>query len=226
MALDQNKVFEFEQAEQSFIQRVYQWMAAGLALTGLVALWVANNPALLQALAGGLFFLVMIAEIGIVIWLSSQVLSLSAQAATAGFLIYSALNGLTLSFIFIAYTASSISTVFFMTAGTFAAVSVYGWTTKSDLTSMGGILAMGLIGIIIASLVNLFMHSTFLYWLISYVGIAVFVGLTAYDTQRLKEIHRMGRGATEQMAILGALRLYLDFINIFLMLLRLFGRRR
>lgn len=225
MAFDQNQAYAFEKTEQGFIQRVYQWMAAGLAITGAVSMMVAGNPGLLRAMSGGLFFLVMIAELGIVIWLSSQIMKISASAAITGFVVYSILNGLTLSFIFLVYTAASVSSVFFITAGTFAAVSLFGWTTKSDLTSARGFLVMGLIGVLIASLVNLFLNSPVLYWIISYVGIAVFIGLTAYDTQKLKEMHRAG-AASDQLAIMGALQLYLDFVNLFLMLLRLFGRRR
>lgn len=226
MNSNQDQAFEFERAERTFIQRVYQWMAIGLMVTGFVAMSVAGNPALLKALSGGLFFILVIIELGLVFWLSSQIMKLSPGAAIGGFLIYSALNGLTLSFIFLAYTAASITQVFFITAGTFAAVSVYGWTTKSNLTSMGSLLFMGLIGIIIASIVNLFLRSTMFDLIISYIGVAIFVGLTAYDTQRLKRIHQSGVGATEQIAILGALALYLDFINLFIMLLRIFGRRR
>ncbi|MDD5217442.1 MAG: Bax inhibitor-1/YccA family protein [Candidatus Omnitrophica bacterium] len=226
MAHDQEKAYEFERAEQTFIQRVYQWMAIGLSVTGAVALWIAGSPALLRALTGGVFLVLMLIEIGIVFWLSSQVMKISSQAAITGFLVYSGLNGVILSTIFIVYTQTSIASVFFMTAGTFAAVSIYGWTTKQDLTSMGSFLFMGLIGIIIASLVNFFLRSPVIYWLISYAGLAVFIGLTAYDTQKLKRIQQSGIGASEQVAILGALQLYLDFINMFLMLLRIFGRRR
>ena len=169
----------------------------------------------------------MLVELGLVIWLSSQILKISAATAITGFLVYSGLNGLTLSFIFIVYTQASIATTFFVTAGTFAAVSTYGWVTKSDLTSVGSFLFMGLIGVIIGSLVNLFFQSPVLYWLVTYAGLAVFIGLTAYDTQRLKLMHQEGgASATEQLAVLGALRLYLDFINMFLFLLRIFGRRR
>lgn len=226
MNLNQERAFDFEKAEQTFIQRVYQWMAAGLALTGFVAIWVSGNPAMLRALSGGLFFLVFLAELGLVFWLSSQVLKISPTAAITGFLVYSGLNGLTLSYLFLVYTQTSIATVFFMTAGTFAVVSVFGWTTKQDLSSVGGFLFMGLVGVIIASLVNLILHSPALYWIISYAGLAIFIALTAYDTQRLKEIHRSGLGSTDQMAILGALKLYLDFINMFISLLRIFGQRR
>lgn len=222
---NQDNVFSFEKSQQGFIQRVYQWMAIGLALTGLIAIFVASNPPLLQALSGGIFFLLVIVELGLVFWLSSQIMKISAQTAIIGFLAYSALNGLTLSFIFLVYTQASIASVFFITAGTFSAVSIYGWTTKQDLTSMRSFLFMGLIGIIIASVVNIFLRSPILYWVISYVGVAVFIGLTAYDTQKLKQIHERG-GASEQLAIMGALALYLDFINLFIMLLRIFGRRR
>ncbi len=224
--MDRNDAFAYEKSEQTFIQRVYQWMAVGLALTGAIALWASQNLSIVRALAGGGFLIIMLVEIGLVFWLSSQVLRLSTSTAIVGFLIYAALNGLTLSFIFLAYTGASIASTFFMTAGTFAAVSVFGWVTKSDLSSMGGFLFMSLIGVLIASLVNFFLKSPALYWFISYAGLAVFVGLTAYDTQRLKMIHQNGGGYIEQLAILGALQLYLDFINMFLMLLRIFGRRR
>ena len=211
---------------QSFMQRVYQWMAAGLALTGFIAFWASGNAGMMRALQGGLFFVLVIAELGLVLWLSTQVMKISATAATIGFLVYSALNGLTLSFIFLMYTQASIASTFFVTAGTFAGVSLYGWTTKKDLTSMGSFLFMGLIGIIIASVVNFFLNSPALYWIITYAGVAIFVGLTAYDTQRLKEVHRRNPEAPDQLAILGALRLYLDFINLFIMLLRVMGNRR
>lgn len=211
---------------QSFIQRVYQWMAAGLALTGFIAFWAAGNTGLMRSLSGGLFIVLMIVEIGLVIWLSSQALKLSPMAATVGFLVYSALNGLTLSFIFLVYTQASIASTFFITAATFAAVSLYGWSTKKDLTSAGGILTMALIGLIIASLVNMFLQSPALYWVISYIGVGIFIGLTAYDTQQLKAMQMRNPNAPDQLAILGALKLYLDFINMFIMLLRIFGNRR
>jgi len=211
---------------QSFIQRVYQWMAAGLALTGFIAYWAAGNTGLMKGLAGGSFFILFLVELGLVIWLSSQALKISPVAATIGFLVYAGINGLTMSFIFLVYTSSSIASTFFITAGTFAGASLYGWATKKDLTSMGGLLMMALIGLIIASVVNIFMHSTALYWIISYAGVLIFVGLTAYDTQQLKALNASQPGAPDQLAILGALKLYLDFINMFLMLLRIFGNRR
>ena len=210
---------------QTFIQRVYQWMAIGLVLTGFTAYGAASNMGLMRALAGGGFLLLMIAEIGLVIWLSASILKISVQAATIGFLVYSFLNGLTLSFIFLAYTGASIANTFFITAASFAGVSLFGWATKTDLSSLRGYLVMGLIGVIAASFVNLFFHNPVFEWILSYVGLAVFIGLTAADTQRLKALHQSG-GALEQIAILGALQLYLDFVNMFLLLLRLFGRRR
>ncbi|MDP3919635.1 MAG: Bax inhibitor-1/YccA family protein [Candidatus Omnitrophota bacterium] len=229
--MDQNRDKSFSGASsealtQTFMQRVYQWMSAGLALTGFIAYWASGNVSLMRSLHGGAFIVLVLVELGIVFWLSSQAMRISATAATAGFLIYSALNGLTLSYIFIIYTSASIASTFFITAGTFAAVSLYGWTTKQDLTSLGGFFIMGLIGIIIASVVNMFMRSPLLYWAISYIGVGLFIGLTAYDTQKLKNIHQSNPGAPDQLAILGALSLYLDFINMFIFLLRIFGRRR
>lgn len=223
--------FSFERIqslERQFMQRVYQWMAVGLALTGFVAYTVAANHTLLKAMAGGWFFAVAIAEFALVWWLSSAITQnkVSTQTAVAGFLVYSVLNGLTLCFIFAVYTGASIATTFFITAGSFAGISLFGWLTKSDLTSISSYLFMGLIGILIGSLVNFFLQSPIFYWILTYAGLAVFIGLTAYDTQKLKQIHQSGMGATEQMAVLGALMLYLDFINLFILLLRLFGRRR
>lgn len=222
----QNGYSPYALAQQGFIQRVYQWMAAGLAFTGFVALWASGNMEVMRALQGGLFFVLMLVELGVVVWLSSQVLKLSPTAATVGFLVYSGLNGLTLSYIFLVYTQASIASTFFITAGSFAAVSLFGWTTKSDLSSMRGFLMMGLIGFLIATVVNIFFQSSAFYWILTYIGLVLFIGLTAYDTQMLKQIHQRAEGAPDQLAILGALKLYLDFINLFLLLLRLFGRRR
>lgn len=211
---------------QTFMQRVYQWMAVGLTVTGLIALWTSTQMGIMRALAGGGFLALMFAELGLVFWLSSQITKISAKAAITGFLVYSALNGITISFIFLAYTGASIATTFFIAAATFAGVSLFAWTTKSDLSSFRGILMMSLIGVIVASVVNIFLQSPVLYWIISYAGVAVFIGMTAYDTQALKQMHQSGVVASEQMAIVGALKLYLDFINLFLFLLRIFGRRR
>lgn len=212
--------------QQTFIQQVYQWMAAGLAITGVMSFWAAGNESVLRFMVGGGFWIVMLAEFALVIGLSAFILKLSTQTATLLFLAYSALNGLTLCFIFAVYTGSSIAATFFITAGTFAGVSIFGWVTKSDLTSLRGFLFMGLLGVVIASVVNIFLKSTALEWILTYAGLAVFIGLTAYDTQKLKAIHQNGTNAPGQLAVLGALQLYLDFINMFLLLLRIFGRRR
>jgi hypothetical protein len=215
-----------------FIRSVYNWMAIGLALTGCVALFVASNPTLLNLIFRNqiLFFGLIIGELALVFWISARIQRMQASTATALFVLYSALNGVTLSFIFIIYTRASIASTFFVCAATFVACSIYGWTTKRDLTSLGGFLMMGLIGIIIASLVNIFIRSSAMHMIISYIGVLVFVGLTAYDTQNLKAMAvsqpaDVGAGVIRKGAILGALKLYLDFINLFLMLLRILGNR-
>jgi FtsH-binding integral membrane protein len=216
----------------SFIRSVYNWMAIGLGITGFVAYYVANTESLRQLIFGNqiLFFGLIIAEFGLVIAISARIQKMQASTATALFVLYSALNGATLSLIFLIYTASSITSTFFICAGTFVACSIYGWTTKRDLTSVGGFMTMGLIGIIIASVVNIFLRSSAMYMIISYIGVIVFVGLTAYDTQHLKNMAMtqpdgLEAGVVRKGAILGALKLYLDFINLFLMLLRIFGNR-
>jgi len=216
-----------------FVRSVYNWMGVGLCLTGVVAFYVSSSEALLRLIFGNplIFFVLIIAELGMVFALAGAVNRMSAGTATSLFVVYSALNGVTLSFIFLAYTRTSIVSTFFICAGTFVACSVYGWTTKKDLTSWSGFLTMGLIGIIIASLVNLFIKSSAMSMIISYIGVIVFVGLTAYDTQKLKNMALTQpadaeAGVVRKGAILGALSLYLDFINLFLMLLRIFGTSR
>ena len=216
--------------QQAFITKVYSWMALALGITGLVATATASNPQFMTALINGPTLLILVlAQLGVVIALSFLVNRVSAGVATGLFIGYSALTGLTLSTLFLRYTTESIGIVFFITAGTFALVSVYGYVTKTDLTKVGNLAFMGLIGIIIASLVNMFLQSSALYWIVTYVGVIVFVGLIAYDTQRLKMMAG-GMSADGEMqskaSIIGALRLYLDFINLFLSLLRIFGNRR
>jgi FtsH-binding integral membrane protein len=215
-----------------FVRSVYNWMAIGLALTGFVAYYVANNPSLRNIIYGNqlLFFGLIIAELVLVFTLSARIQKMQASTGTALFLIYSALNGATLSFVFLVYTSSSITSTFFVCAATFVACSIYGWTTKRDLTSLGGFLMMGLIGIIIASVVNIFFRSPGMSMIISYIGVLVFIGLTAYDTQYLKNMALsqpagLEAGVIRKGAILGALKLYLDFVNLFLMLLRILGNR-
>ena len=217
----------------AFIRSVYNWMAIGLALTGFTAFYVASSPTLLQIIFGNqiILFGMIIGELAMVFYLSARIQKMNASTATALFVFYSILNGATLASIFIIYTASSIATTFLTCALTFAACSVYGMVTKRDLTSMGGFLMMGLIGIIIASLINMFFRSPGLSMIISYVGVFVFVGLTAYDTQKLKQMALTqpmdASGAmVRKGAIMGALALYLDFINLFIMLLHIFGVSR
>ncbi len=217
--------------QQRFMVRVYNWMTTGLGITGLVAYSVADTPALTDAIFGNpiIPIVLIIAQIGLVFWLASRVMQMSAQQATGIFVLYAALTGVTFSVIFLTYTASSITSTFLVTAGTFGAMSFYGYTTKKDLTSWGSFLFMGLVGIIIASVVNIFLQSSAMYWVITYAGVLIFVGLTAYDTQKIKEMNILGNEGTEEdtkEAIRGALTLYLDFINLFLMLLRIMGDRR
>lgn len=219
-------------AEQSrFLIRVYNWMGAGLAVTAIVAWYVANTPSILNVILGNqiLFFGLIIGELGLVFYLASRVMQMSAQRAMNVFIGYAALNGVTFSVLFVAYTQSSIATAFVVTAGMFAAMSLYGATTKKDLTSWGSFLFMGLIGIIIASVVNIFLQSSAMYWIITYAGVLIFTGLIAYDTQSILRMNIIGNEGTQEdtkEAISGALRLYLDFINLFIMMLRLLGDRR
>lgn len=216
-----------------FVRSVYNWMCIGLALTGFVAFYVSSNETISRLVFGNqiLFFGIIIAELALVFSIAGMINKMSAGTATGLFVLYSVLNGVTLSFIFLAYTRSSIYSTFFICAATFLACSIYGWTTKRDLTSLGGFLFMGLIGIIIATLVNMFVRSSAVSMVVSYIGVFVFIGLTAYDTQKLKNMALtqpagLDGGVVRKGAILGALSLYLDFINLFLMLLRIFGQGR
>ena len=217
--------------QQRFMVRVYNWMTAGLAITGFMAFYVSNNETIMNIIFGNpiMPIVLMIAQIGLVFWLASRVMQMSVSQATGVFMLYAGLTGGTFSFIFVVYTSASITSTFLVTAGTFGAMSLYGYTTKKDLTSWGSFLFMGLIGIIIASVVNMFMQSNMMHMIITYAGVLIFVGLTAYDTQKIKEMNILGNEGTDEdtkEAIRGALTLYLDFINLFLMLLRLMGDRR
>ena len=216
-----------------YVRSVYNWMCIGLALTGFISYYVSNSPAILNLVFGNtlVFFGLIIAELALVFSISGMVNRMSAATATGLFVLYAGLNGVTISFIFLAYAKASIVSTFFICSGTFLACSVYGWTTKRDLTSWGGFLMMGLIGIIIASLVNMFIQSSAVSMVVSYIGVLVFVGLTAYDTQKIKNMALTQpadaeAGVIRKGAILGALALYLDFINLFLMLLHIFGGSR
>lgn len=217
----------------SFIRSVYNWMATGLAITGFVAFYVVNNETLLQLIFGNqlIFFGLIIGELALVFTISARVNKMQASTATSLFILYAALNGATLSAVLMMYTMTSIASTFFICAGTFAVCSVYGMVTKRDLTGVGGFMFMGLIGIIIASIVNIFMQSSLLSMMISYIGVIIFVGLTAYDTQKLKNMALsqpagLDAGTIRKGAIMGALTLYLDFINMFLFLLHILGVSR
>jgi hypothetical protein len=215
---------------QSVFNQVYAWMTAGLLTTGAIAMFIANSPALVIAIVGSrlVFFGLIIAQFALVWILSANVMRLAPAVATAMFLGYAALNGLTFSIIFLVYTQASIAGTFFVTASTFAAMSAIGYFTKRDLSGMGGFLFMAVIGLIIASIVNIFLANSMLYWIITYAGVLLFVALTAYDTQKIKRMIEQVRDETSErrVAIYGALTLYLDFINLFLYLLRILGNRR
>lgn len=222
---------EMSNAFPVLMRKVYLWMAMALVITGFTAYYVASSETLLTAIITNqaLFWGLVIGELALVFVLSAAINKLSLTTATLMFVLYSVINGVTLSFIFLVYTASSITNVFFITAGTFAAMAAFGYFTKTDLSSMGKILMMALIGIIIASIVNFFTKSQGLAVILNYIGVLVFVGLTAYDSQKIKEMMLTAPDTSEssqKLALLGALSLYLDFINLFLYLLRIFGDRR
>jgi FtsH-binding integral membrane protein len=213
---------------RAYMQRVYSYMAGGLALTGIVA-YAAAASGFYQSIAGTpLIWIVMLAPLGFVLALSFGIQRMSPGTAMLLFWLYAAVMGLSLGGIFLVYTGTSIARVFFITAATYGAMSLYGYTTKTDLSGFGSFLLMGLIGIVIASLVNLFIGSNTLQFVISIIGVIVFVGLTAYDTQRIKQMYLESDTpeVADKKAVLGALALYLDFINLFMMLLQLFGQRR
>jgi len=227
---------------RSYMLKVYNYMSSGVLLTGIISLLlfklsvVTNSEGAIISLTNigntlynsALMWVVMLAPLGVVIYMSFGIAKMSSSKAQTTFWVFAALMGASLSSIFLVYTGASITRVFFITAGTFAAMSIYGYTTKKDLTRLGSFLMMGLIGIIIASVVNIFMKSTMMYFVISIIGVLVFVGLTAYDTQKIKNMYLVSDSGEVigKKAVMGALTLYLDFINLFIMLLRLFGQRR
>lgn len=216
--------------QNSFVAKVYGWMTIALAITGFTSLFIASSPGILNAVYGNqfLFWGLLIGELVLVFVISGAIQKMSSSTATLLYLLYSVLNGVTMAFIFIVYTKTSIASTFFITAGTFGIMSIYGFVTKSDLTKLGNLLLMVLIGVIIAAVVNIFLKSTTLGWIITIAGIIVFVGLIAYDTQKIKQIGNasLDDETRKKMSIIGALALYLDFINLFLLLLQLFGARR
>ncbi len=216
--------------QSTFITKVYAWMSIALILTGLVAYWASTTPSVIEAIFSNtlVFYGMLIGELLLVGYLVTVINKISYQTAQLVFLIYSILNGLTLSMVFLVYTSETIYSTFFVTAGTFGVMSLYGYYTKKDLTRIGNLAFMALIGIIIASIVNIFLQSPMLYWITTYVGVLIFVGLIAYDTQKLKNLSLsvdIDSEAGQKGALMGALTLYLDFINLFLLLLRVLGRR-
>ncbi|QJX47703.1 Bax inhibitor-1/YccA family protein [Hymenobacter taeanensis] len=222
---------EAAQVQASFMRQVYGWMAGALALTGGVAMLVGSSPEIIELVAGNrlAFWALLLLEMFVVGYISARAFDMSVSAVTGAFFAYSALNGITLGIIFLVFTADSIASTFFVTGGTFAVMSLYGYFTRTDLSRWGNILFMGLVGLIIASVVNLFWLNSLLYTITSFIGVIMFVALTAYDTQKLKALAFVGLGDEEtdrKAAVLGALTLYLDFINLFLFLLRIFGRRK
>ncbi|WP_337951484.1 Bax inhibitor-1/YccA family protein [Prevotella sp.] len=226
-----NKDFAMSTAFPALMRKVFVWMTLALAITGLTAYGVATSPTILSLIFSSkvTFFGLIIAEFALVFAISGAINRLSLSTATMLFILYSVINGATLSSIFFAFSVATISKVFFITAGTFGAMALVGYTTKTDLTSMGKLLFMALLGIIIASVVNMFVASSGLDLILSYVGVLVFVGLTAYDTQKIKQMCQTAPDAGEsaqKLALIGALSLYLDFINLFLYLLRIFGNNR
>ena len=229
----ENNFVEKLEAKQSLtgmlFRKTYLWMTFALVITALSAMVVAKSPALIQMIYGSSFgiWAIVIAELALVWFLSARIMKMSLASAGLMFIVYSVLNGAMLSAILFAYSPACIYKTFFITAGTFASVSLFGYLTKKDLSRMGSIMFMALIGLIIATVVNIFVHSSMLDIIISYVGVIVFVGLTAWDTQKLKSLYEEAEEVNDsvlKMALLGALSLYLDFINLFLYLLRIFGR--
>lgn len=214
-------------AAAAFLWGVYRWMSVGLAVTGMVAYGVASSPAAQAAIFGNplVFWGLLIAQLGLVFAFTPVAIRVPASTAAAMFIGYAALTGATLSAIFLRYSQASIAQAFFVTAGAFAGLSFYGATTKRDLSPIGRFLFMGLLGLILASVVNLFLRNEAVYWVSTYAGVLIFAGLTAYQTQRLRDLY-LTEGGAGNLALRGALLLYLDFINLFLMLLRLFGGRR
>ena len=226
------RTYASKTVQATLMRNVYTWMTLALVITGFVALYVAKSYTLLSMIIENrmLFWGLLIAEVGLVIYLSARIHRIAFSTATLLFIAYSILNGVTLSFIFMVYTMSSIATTFFVTAGTFGTMALYGYVTKKDLSRLGNICIMALIGLIIASLVNLFLHNSMMDLIISGIGVLLFTGLTAYDSQKIKQLltgdELEVNDTTQKIALMGAMTLYLDFINLFLYLLRFLGDRK
>lgn len=219
-------------AQSALFRSVYLWMTLALAITGFTAMYIAKSYTFLEMIAQNsmMSWGLLIAEIGLVMYLSARIQRISFTTATLLFIAYSIVNGLTLSILFMVYTMSSIATTFFITAGTFGAMALFGYITKKDLTRIGSLCGMAVIGLIIAMIVNMFLHNSMMDMVISGIGVLVFVGLTAYDSQKIKQMLTGNdieiNETTQKIALMGALTLYLDFINLFIYLLRLFGDRK
>lgn len=212
--------------EVAFLWKVYRWMSIGLALTGAIAWLIASTPSLAQVIANSVvFYGVLIAEFVMVVVFAARANRMSFGAAAAMFISYAALNGVTMAMSFLIYTAASVGQVFFVCSGAFAALSLYGATTKHDLTAVGKFMFIGLVGLVLASAVNLFLKDSAIYWVTTYAGVLIFAGLAAYDNQKLRRMYAL-HGEAGNLALEGALTLYLDFINLLLMLLRVVGKRR
>lgn len=225
------QVDQIKAEQANFITRVYGWMCFALIITGSIAWLVASSPEWTALIFSSKlsFYGLLIARFLCVAYLVGLIEKITSQTAVFVFLFYAALNGFTLAVIFLVFTTASVATTFFITAGTFGVMSIYGYYTKTDLTSLGNLAIMSLFGLIIASVVNLFFFNEMVYWITTYAGILIFVGLTAYDTQKIKQLNIIGNDGTDEdkkEAIMGALTLYLDFINLFLYLLRIFGRKK
>jgi FtsH-binding integral membrane protein len=219
----------YDSALREYMVKIYNFMAVALGISGLVAFLTANSPAMMSLIFGTpLAWVVMLAPLGFVIFFGYKLNSISSQQAKTYLWIYSALMGLSMSSIFMVYTSASIARTFFISASVFGSMSLYGYTTKKDLSGMGSFLMMGLLGLIICSLVNLFLKSSGLDFALSLIGVFIFIGLTAYDTQKIKHnfYHSGDSETTAKLAVMGALNLYMDFINLFIMMLRFFGDRR
>jgi hypothetical protein len=232
MNIDQTAVLpRAETGLRHFMHMVYGWMSLGLFVTGACGAYMASDPRMIVNLVhtSFLFYGLMIAEVGLVLVLSAWIGRMEVSTAKFAFLFYAALTGVTLSTVYLVYTSQSIASTFFLTAGLFGVMSAYGYATKTDLTTMGNFLYMALIGLILATVVNIWLHSPAITWATTYIGILIFTGLTAYDSQKIKRMYDASSDGTDietKSAILGALALYLDFINLFLSLLRATGRRR
>lgn len=227
--LNEQQKMDLSIAQARFTTKVFAWMGFGLLLTALMAHFTINSPTMWNMLSGGGFLVFIVAEIGVVIFLSSRIHKMRASTAKSAFIIYSLLSGVTFAAILARYTSESVSLAFFITAGIFGIMATYGYVTKTDLLKLRSLFVVGIIGLVLASVVNIFVGSSSLYWAITYIGVILFIGLVAYDAQKIKAFAIHGLRSEEdygRFVILGALTLYLDFINLFIFVLRIIGKRK